>query len=57
MRIWWQSFVDLGQNEAYRDRLTAYLGEIAEPGMEVTVVGMTPSIRGFGRLRSSAARP
>ncbi len=50
MRIWWQSFVDLGQNEAYRDRLTAYLGEIAEPGTEVTVVGMTPSIRGFGRL-------
>lgn len=50
MRIWWQSFVDLEQNEAYRERLTAYLREIADPGTEVTVAGMRPPVRGFGRL-------
>ena len=50
MRIWWQSFVDLDQNEAYAERLTAYLREIADPGTEVTAVGLRPPVRGFGRL-------
>ncbi len=50
MRIWWQSFVDLEQSEGYRDRLTAYLREIAEPGTEVVVAGISPPVRGFGRL-------
>ena len=50
MRIWWQSFVDLEQNEAYRERLTTYLQEIADPGTEVNVAGMRPPVRGFGRL-------
>jgi allantoin racemase len=50
MRIWWQSFVDAGQNQPYLERLTAYLNEIADPGSEVAVVGMTPPDRGFGRL-------
>jgi allantoin racemase len=50
MRIWWQSFVDLDENDAYRERLTTYLQEIADPGTEVTVAGMKPPVRGFGRL-------
>jgi Asp/Glu/hydantoin racemase len=50
MRIWWQSFVDLEQNEAYRERLVAYLREIAEPGTDVVAVGISPPVRGFGRL-------
>jgi allantoin racemase len=50
MRIWWQSFVDLEENEAYRERLNAYLREIADPGTEVTLVGMSPPVRDFGRL-------
>jgi Asp/Glu/hydantoin racemase len=50
MRIWWQSFVDLEQNDAYRERLVAYLREIAEPGTDVVAVGISPPVRGFGRL-------
>jgi Asp/Glu/hydantoin racemase len=50
MRIWWQSFVDLEQNEAYRERLVAYLREIAEPGTDVVAAGISPPVRGFGRL-------
>jgi Asp/Glu/hydantoin racemase len=50
VRIWWQSFVDLEQSEGYRERLTAYLREIAEPGTEVVVAGISPPVRGFGRL-------
>lgn len=50
MRIWWQSFVDREQNAPYLDRLAAYLGEIADPGTEVDVVGLSPPDRGFGRL-------
>jgi Asp/Glu/hydantoin racemase len=49
-RIWWQSFVDPAQNSPYLERLEAYLNEIAEPGTTVTVRGMTPPDRGFGRL-------
>ncbi|HSK15504.1 MAG TPA: aspartate/glutamate racemase family protein [Gaiellaceae bacterium] len=50
MRIWWQSFVDLEESGAYRERLSAYLGDIADPGTEVSVAGMSPPVRGFGRL-------
>ncbi|HUP33630.1 MAG TPA: aspartate/glutamate racemase family protein [Gaiellaceae bacterium] len=50
MRIWWQSFVDLDRNEAYRERLSAYFREISDSGTEVTVFGITPPVRGFGRL-------
>jgi allantoin racemase len=50
MRLLWQSFVDATQNAAYLDRLGAYLNDIADPGTEVTVQGMTPPDRDFGRL-------
>ena len=50
MRIWWQSFVDREQNAPYLDRLAKYLREIADPGTEVEVVGLSPPDRGFGRL-------
>jgi allantoin racemase len=50
VRIWWQSFVDLEENHAYGKRLTSYLNEIAEPGTETTAVGISPPVRGFGRL-------
>jgi allantoin racemase len=50
MRIWWQSFVDREQNAPYLDRLAAYLTEIADPGTEVDVAGLSPPDRGFGRL-------
>ena len=50
MRIWWQSFVDREQNGPYLDRLAAYLAEIADPGTDVDVVGLSPPDRGFGRL-------
>lgn len=50
MRIWWQSFVDPGQNGPYLAALTAYLNEIATDGVSVDVHGLTPPDRDFGRL-------
>src|SRR5579875_777121 len=50
MRLFWQSFVDASQNPAYLDRLSRYLKEIAAPGTEVEVRGLTPPDRDFGRL-------
>jgi allantoin racemase len=50
MRIWWQSFVDPTQNAPYLERLGEYLGEIADPGTEVTVHGLTPPDRHLSRL-------
>ncbi len=50
MRIWWQSFVDAEQNGPYLERLAVYLNEIADPGTDVTVVGVSPGDRWFGRL-------
>ena len=50
MRIWWQSFVDRGQNAAYLDRLAAYLEELADSGTSVDVHAMSPPDREFGRL-------
>jgi allantoin racemase len=50
LRIWWQSFVDPGQNAPYLDRLAEYLAEAADPGTTVDVYGMSPPDRDFGRL-------
>lgn len=50
MRLLWQSFVDATQNAAYLDRLRAYLNDIAAPGTQIDVRGMTPPDRDFGRL-------
>lgn len=50
MRILWQSFVDLAQNAPYLEVLSRYLNEIAAPGTQVDVVGITPPDRDFGRL-------
>ncbi len=42
MRIWYQSFVDRENGGAYWPALEAHLAEIARPGTEVTVHGITP---------------
>ena len=47
MRIMWQSFVDTA---SYLERLEVYLNDIADPGTEVVVQGMSPPDRDFGRL-------
>jgi allantoin racemase len=49
-RILWQSFVDEQVNRPYLDRLEGYLNASAAPGASVTVVGLTPPARDFGRL-------
>src|SRR5665213_1940163 len=50
MRLLWQSFVDATQNAAYLERLGTYLNDIAAPGTQVEVRGMSPPDRDFGRL-------
>ncbi len=50
MRIFWQSFVDVKIGASYLARLQAYLEGIAAPGTSVTVAGMSPPDRDFGRL-------
>ena len=50
MRLWWQSFVDAGQNAPYLERMATHLNAIADPGTSVEVVGMRPPDRDFGRL-------
>jgi len=50
MRIFWQSFVDARIGASYLERLEARLNAIAAPGTEVTVHGMSPPDRSFGRL-------
>lgn len=50
MKIYWQSFVDSVIGASYLDRLQTYLREIAAPGTQVDVFGMTPPDRDFGRL-------
>lgn len=50
MRIFWQSFIDATACAAYLRRLSAYLNEIAEPGTQVDVFGISPPDRAFGRL-------
>ncbi|MFV0491516.1 MAG: aspartate/glutamate racemase family protein [Pseudorhodobacter sp.] len=50
MRIYWQSFIDATASAAYMERLTAYLNEIAAPGVTVDVRGISPPDLGFSRL-------
>lgn len=50
MKIFWQSFVDRKIGASYLDRLERYLNQIAAPGTEVSVFGMSPPDRDFGRL-------
>jgi Asp/Glu/hydantoin racemase len=50
MRLWWQSFIDAGQNAPYLERMATHLNAIADPGTSVEVVGMRPPDRDFGRL-------
>lgn len=50
MKIWWQSFVDESASAPYMARLSAYLNEIASPGVVVEVHGVSPPDRGFSRL-------
>jgi Asp/Glu/Hydantoin racemase len=50
MRIWWQSFLDPLQSDAYLERLSSYLNAISADGTTVDVYGVTPADRGFGRL-------
>lgn len=50
MRIWWQSFIDATSSAPYMARLQAWLNEVAAPGTEVVVHGISPPDRGFGRL-------
>lgn len=50
MRIFWQSFVDESVNSNYIKRLGAYLNSIATTDTTVTVCGISPPDRDFGRL-------
>lgn len=50
MRVFWQSFIDETASAAYMRRLSDYLNEIAAPGTEVVVRGISPPDRSFGRL-------
>lgn len=50
MRIYWQSFVDAKLGVSYLARLESYLNEIAAPGTQVEVHGISPPDRDFGRL-------
>lgn len=50
MRIRYQSFVDPSESAAYVERLQAYLTEIARPGTEVEVIGLSPPDKHFHRI-------
>ena len=50
MRIFWQSFLDEAISAPYLARLSAYLSQIAAPGVTVDVRGLSPPVRDFGRL-------
>ena len=39
MRICWQSYVNATEQATYVERLAAYLGEIAAPGVEYNGLG------------------
>jgi Asp/Glu/hydantoin racemase len=49
-RITWQSFLDPDEHANYFIRLRERLAELADPGVEFTVVGMTPPDSLFHRL-------
>jgi len=42
VRIWYQSYVDYENGATYWDRLRAHLAEIADPGTQIEVHGITP---------------
>lgn len=50
MRIWWQSFIDQTSSAPYMARLSSWLNQVASPGTEVVVHGISPPNRGFSRL-------
>jgi Asp/Glu/hydantoin racemase len=50
VRILWQSFTDPAQHGAYTGRLQAYLAELAAPGVEYDIVGISPPDRLIHRL-------
>jgi Asp/Glu/hydantoin racemase len=50
MRIFWQSFIDETASRPYMERLSTYLNAIAAPDTKVTVAGISPPDRDFGRL-------
>ena len=50
MRICWQSYVNATEQATYVERLAAYLGEIAAPGVEYTVWDLTPPDRDLHRV-------
>lgn len=50
MRIYWQSFIDAQSNPEYMALLSGYLNQIAAPGTEVTLRGISPPDRDFSRL-------
>ena len=50
MRVCWQSYVNAVEQAAYIDRLSAYLDEIAAPGVDYTVWDLTPPDRDLHRV-------
>lgn len=50
LKIWYQSFIDPGIHKPYFDRLESYLSELADPGVEYTVRGISPPDRELHRL-------
>lgn len=50
MRIFWQSFVDESASAPYMEKLAKVLNDIASPGTQVDVFGITPPDRAFSRL-------
>jgi allantoin racemase len=47
MRVWYQSFVDPAEQEAYIDKLRERLQSLASPDIEVEVYGISPPDRFF----------
>jgi allantoin racemase len=50
VRIYYQSFLDPRQHASYFERLRAYLAEVADPGTEFEVGGMSPPDSALSRL-------
>ena len=50
MRIYWQSFIDAQSNPDYMALLSGYLNQIAAPGTQVSLRGISPPDRDFSRL-------
>lgn len=50
MRIYYQSFLDPDQHGPYFERLSSYLAEVADPGTEFEIGGLTPPDVALSRL-------